>query len=633
MRLDLMLTRGSCVTEAEANATEKRSIDLLVARGATWGGVDMGSVFLLLRRGSAVLLGTAAFLLGPWTHAQVVSEATPEQPPVRLAQSNPFEKFRKDLENAFRDAAKKGQTGAQAQGTSPQPATAPSAPSATAATTAFDGDWYSATYRYGFRITGNVGVATVSNSPAFKPGDVILKLQGDSANSFIGQQRYQDGNWRAVKGTLLADGSLHMQGEPSLNWMMTRGSGGASAASGAVPTPAAGPEGGRRAAEAKPPTSPAEGGATRSQTAVASAAAQQSAVPQLHHPSSHLSVTSPSGLKLRVLECGSSQRVAVALPESVDPRTSTQSGVYKSDKVPTDGLMTALLDANAGVMKACAASTMKGRGTEFYVFPGNLPPSGTSFLDLKKSPLGAVLYTYYGDEWHIRNPIADNYRREQEQQAFAARQKQQQAEREAAAAQEKQRQEQARRDAAKACKSAASQLARQEPVQEPRAALTPAARLTEAEATRLIREKLGLPRLVTTEFNGIREGDPLYPEVFCLVAEGFVRPGQAMMSGVVLDKGKHVLGNLYWSQVAGGSFDFWPYTHRVDVRRIESILSDSQSNTARVSYELAFTPTEYFEKLKQIDPRRVGNPSMPVPSARKETIGFKKWDQGWLPTN
>jgi flagellar biosynthesis GTPase FlhF len=334
----------------------------------------------------------------------------------------------------------------------------------------------------------------------------------------------------------------------------------------------------------------------------------------------------------------------VAIPENIDLRTATRSGVYKLDKIPSDGLLTALKETNAAAMQVCGDSahpSNQSRSTEFYVFRGNLPPPGTQFVELKNSPLLAQWYSASGEEWHIRNPLADQHHQEQEQQAAAARQRQQQAERQAAAEQEKQRQEQARRDAAKACKSAASQLSRQETIQDPKSSIVPAARLTEAEAIRMIREARGLPALQSAHIGGIREIDPLYPEVFCLVAEGFVKPGSGggMVSAVVAEKGKRILANLHWGQMVGGNVDFWPYTHRIDVTKIVSILSDSKSNTATVTYQLAAMPTEYYEKLKRLDPRfpeqvrrahlgRDLTVSLPEP---QRTMNFKKWDQGWLP--
>src|SRR4051794_8677957 len=57
-----------------------------------------------------------------------------------------------------------------------------------AVTSSFDGDWFSSRWQYGFRIQGRTGVATVSNSPAFKRGDVILRIESMSGNTFRGKQ-------------------------------------------------------------------------------------------------------------------------------------------------------------------------------------------------------------------------------------------------------------------------------------------------------------------------------------------------------------------------------------------------------------------------------------------------------------
>lgn len=216
------------------------------------------------------------------------------------------------------------------------------------------------------------------------------------------------------------------------------------------------------------------------------------------------------------------------------------------------------------------------------------------------------------------------------QRVEAARQGQE-APRQAVAHQENQRQDQAERDAAKVCRSAASQVARQERAQ-PTASVAPATRLTEAEATRLIREKLGFPGLWSVELNGIGKTDPLYGEVFCLVSEGYVKPRTSIyFASVVAEKGKNLIEDLFWGTPY---VDFKPYTHRADVKRIDSILTDSNTNTATVTYELVVSPTEYFERLRQIDPKSVDKAARSLAflvGENKRVMRFRKWDQGWLP--
>jgi hypothetical protein len=85
----------------------------------------------------------------------------------------------------------------------------------------FDGVWYSAQWRYGFRIEGGSGVATISNSSKFKPGDRILRMDSVSGKSFRGQQMYADGRWQPVTGELVDGQTLKMQGG-SYVWSMSR---------------------------------------------------------------------------------------------------------------------------------------------------------------------------------------------------------------------------------------------------------------------------------------------------------------------------------------------------------------------------------------------------------------------------
>jgi hypothetical protein len=84
-----------------------------------------------------------------------------------------------------------------------------------------DGVWTSAQHRYGFRLAGNAGTATQTNSPKFKPGDVILQITSRSGNSFQGQQLFRDGRWKPVTGNLVNPATLQMQ-EGKFRWMMTR---------------------------------------------------------------------------------------------------------------------------------------------------------------------------------------------------------------------------------------------------------------------------------------------------------------------------------------------------------------------------------------------------------------------------
>ena len=41
-------------------------------------------------------------------------------------------------------------------------------------TAKFSGEWYSSQYKYAFQIDRRIGIATLSNSPQYKAGDVVL---------------------------------------------------------------------------------------------------------------------------------------------------------------------------------------------------------------------------------------------------------------------------------------------------------------------------------------------------------------------------------------------------------------------------------------------------------------------------
>jgi hypothetical protein len=90
-----------------------------------------------------------------------------------------------------------------------------------------DGEWITYppnAWKYGFRISGDIGVATISNSPKYKVGDDILRITKTSPTTFHGHQICTDGNFYPVTGTLLQDGRLEMQisGCYPTNWMMVR---------------------------------------------------------------------------------------------------------------------------------------------------------------------------------------------------------------------------------------------------------------------------------------------------------------------------------------------------------------------------------------------------------------------------
>lgn len=86
-----------------------------------------------------------------------------------------------------------------------------------------DGDWYSQQWKYGYTVRNGVGVATSTNSPNFKVGQVILKLQPTSMTTFEGEQVYTDGKFYKVTAELDAKGQLRFSGEKNAKWTMARG--------------------------------------------------------------------------------------------------------------------------------------------------------------------------------------------------------------------------------------------------------------------------------------------------------------------------------------------------------------------------------------------------------------------------
>ena len=87
-----------------------------------------------------------------------------------------------------------------------------------------NGAYYNQELRFGFLVTGNQGIATVSNSPNYKPGDVMLRFSPTGPGSFTGQQLCTDGVFHPVTGTLADDGSIDMaiQGCFPIRYKMVR---------------------------------------------------------------------------------------------------------------------------------------------------------------------------------------------------------------------------------------------------------------------------------------------------------------------------------------------------------------------------------------------------------------------------
>jgi len=74
----------------------------------------------------------------------------------------------------------------------------------------FDGEYYSVEFAFGFRITGENGIATVSNSPLYEVGQVMLRFIPTGPSSFRGEQLCTDGVFHSVTARLNAAGNLVM---------------------------------------------------------------------------------------------------------------------------------------------------------------------------------------------------------------------------------------------------------------------------------------------------------------------------------------------------------------------------------------------------------------------------------------
>jgi branched-chain amino acid transport system substrate-binding protein len=185
--------------------------------------VSGGDLIGLSGQSSPPVKGGAPYSVGPHLHFEVLKQS--QAAPYGYAFVDPY-----GWEgNAGEDPLENGATGipnvrlwksgdgGKVEGSAPQ--VSPLAQSD--AKGYFDGDWYSNEHGYGFRIEGVVGVATVSNSPNFKPGDQILNLDSTSGSGFRGRQLFANGRWYAVTGTLTSDGHLELAGG-SQRWAMIR---------------------------------------------------------------------------------------------------------------------------------------------------------------------------------------------------------------------------------------------------------------------------------------------------------------------------------------------------------------------------------------------------------------------------
>ena len=106
----------------------------------------------------------------------------------------------------------------------------------------FDGSYFSPKWKYGFRIENGVGTATVSNSPKYKLGDVILRFAAAGPGTFIGEQICTDGVFHPTSGTLARDGDLDIVvfgcgSIENARWKMVKTEGGSGIATAASEEP------------------------------------------------------------------------------------------------------------------------------------------------------------------------------------------------------------------------------------------------------------------------------------------------------------------------------------------------------------------------------------------------------------
>jgi surface antigen len=83
-------------------------------------------------------------------------------------------------------------------------------PTSSTTVSGLDGAYYNTEFQFGFRIQGREGIATVSNSPRYSVGDVMLKLTETDPTEFVGEQLCVDGAFHPVTGVLTPQGNLDM---------------------------------------------------------------------------------------------------------------------------------------------------------------------------------------------------------------------------------------------------------------------------------------------------------------------------------------------------------------------------------------------------------------------------------------
>ena len=77
----------------------------------------------------------------------------------------------------------------------------------------FDGNYYSREFNYGFRLDtrSRTATATISNSPLYKVGQLMLRYHMIGSREFAGEQLFTDGNFHPIIGRLLDNGAISIR--------------------------------------------------------------------------------------------------------------------------------------------------------------------------------------------------------------------------------------------------------------------------------------------------------------------------------------------------------------------------------------------------------------------------------------
>lgn len=155
--------------------------------------------------------------------------------------------------------------------------------------------------------------------------------------------------------------------------------------------------------------------------------------------------------------------------------------------------------------------------------------------------------------------------------------------------------------------------------------------LSEDDAVRQIRESGGLPVLLWVTINNVEKDSPLGMEVARLVRNGYLKPGSYMEGHQPTDKGKELVHGAVWSNANKGYWEvFEPITHIADVSKVIDMRVSEKDGVTDVEFELSYTPTQYFEDLKAIDPASLDK-AMSIKNKWRTTgnARFQRWKNGW----